>query len=84
MNGINIGPVRRVPLLRGAGVCSFRVQKELEMSRDKGILREMELENCGLTILRFTILEVRKDMPNVFQTIEAYVFNRNPDVFSPA
>jgi very-short-patch-repair endonuclease len=55
-----------------------------EEQSDKDILREKELENYGLTILRFTEHEVRKDMPNVFRTIEAHVFNRNPDAFSQA
>jgi very-short-patch-repair endonuclease len=50
-----------------------------EEQSDKDVLREKELENHGLTILRFTEQEVRKDMLNVLRTIEAYVFNRNPE-----
>ncbi|HZY39806.1 MAG TPA: endonuclease domain-containing protein [Mucilaginibacter sp.] len=46
---------------------------------DRDVLREKELENYGLTILRFTEQEVRKDMLNVLRTIELHVFNRNPE-----
>ncbi len=49
---------------------------------DKDILREKELENYGLTILRFTEQEVRKDMLNVLRTIELHVYNRNPDALT--
>jgi very-short-patch-repair endonuclease len=35
--------------------------------------REAELQKHGLTTLRFTELEVRKDMTNVLRTIESYI-----------
>ena len=37
------------------------------------LLREKDLEEYGLTILRFTEQEVRKDMINVLRAIEAYI-----------
>jgi very-short-patch-repair endonuclease len=47
------------------------------------LLRDKELEEYSLTILRFTEQEVRKDMVNVLRTIENYIlehphFRNNP------
>ena len=47
----------------------------------KDILREKDLESHGLTILRFTEHEVRKQMTDVLRTIENHVFARNPELF---
>ncbi len=52
-----------------------------EEQDDKDVTRDRELERYGLTILRFTEQEVRKDMQNVLRTIEKHVFERNPDLF---
>jgi len=41
-------------------------------------IREKELENYKLTILRFTEYEVRKDMINVLRAIETYILELNP------
>jgi len=35
--------------------------------------RDAELKSYGLTVLRFTEKEVRKDMWNVLKTIETYI-----------
>jgi very-short-patch-repair endonuclease len=48
---------------------------------NKDVLRDKELAAFGLTVLRFTEQEVRKDMMNVLRTIELHVFNRNPELF---
>jgi very-short-patch-repair endonuclease len=40
------------------------------------VLREKDLEEYGLTILRFTEKEVRSDMINVLRTIEAYIITQ--------
>ena len=48
---------------------------------DKDILRDKQLENYGLTVLRFTEHEVRKEMQNVLRTIELHVFECNPTLF---
>jgi very-short-patch-repair endonuclease len=45
-------------------------------------LRDKDLESYGLTILRFTEQEVRKDMPNVLRAIEKHVFEHNPELFA--
>jgi very-short-patch-repair endonuclease len=50
------------------GIYHFSEQKSL--SDDT---RDSALKECGLTILRFTEQEVRKDMTNVLRAIEAYV-----------
>src|ERR1700744_1838651 len=39
------------------------------------LLRENELKEYNLTIMRFTEQEVRKDMVNVLRTIENYILN---------
>ncbi|BAU55793.1 endonuclease domain-containing protein [Mucilaginibacter gotjawali] len=54
---------------------------EEQDSRD--VLRDNELSSYGLTVLRFTEKEVRKNMPDVLRTIELHVFNRDPDAFLP-
>jgi len=41
-------------------------------------IREKELENYKLTILRFTEYEVRIDMINVLRAIETYILELNP------
>jgi very-short-patch-repair endonuclease len=38
------------------------------------VSREAELSEYGLSILRFTEMEIRKDMINVLRTIEQYIF----------
>ena len=43
-------------------------------------LRDNELNGYGLTILRFTEQEVRKNMQDVLRTIELHVVNRDPDM----
>jgi len=43
-------------------------------------LRDNELNGYGLTILRFTEQEVRKNMQDVLRTIELHVVNRDPDI----
>ena len=53
-----------------------------EEQDDRDVLRDKELGGFGLTILRFTEQEVRKDMQNVLRTIEQYVFERHPELFS--
>ena len=40
------------------------------------VLREKDLEEYGLAILRFTEQEVRKDMINVLRSIEAYIIKQ--------
>jgi len=52
-----------------------------EEQYDKDILRDKALGNYGLTVLRFTENEARKDMQNVLRTIEQHVFERNPELF---
>jgi len=52
-----------------------------EEQDDKDVLRDKELAAFGLTVLRFTEREVRKDMVNVLRTLELHVFNRNPELF---
>ncbi|HAL82600.1 MAG TPA: DNA methylase [Mucilaginibacter sp.] len=47
----------------------------------KDILRDKQLGKYGLTVLRFTENEVRKDMQNVLRAIEQHVFERNPELF---
>jgi len=37
------------------------------------LLRDKELESHDLTVLRFTEMEVRKDMANVLRTIEQHI-----------
>ncbi len=44
---------------------------------DRDVLRDAELAAYGLTILRFSEQEVRKEMPNVLRTIELHVFNHS-------
>jgi len=39
------------------------------------LTREKELEKYGLTIIRFTETEVRKDMVNVLRTIKGFVLD---------
>lgn len=39
------------------------------------LIREEELAKYNLTIIRFTEMEVRKEMPNVLRTIEQYIEN---------
>lgn len=39
------------------------------------IAREAELAEYNLTVMRFTEMEVRKDMMNVLRTIEAYIMD---------
>lgn len=43
------------------------------------LLREEELIKYNLTIIRFTEMEVRKDMVNVLRTIETHVLEHTPD-----
>jgi very-short-patch-repair endonuclease len=45
------------------------------------VKRDEEPGSYGLTILRFTEREVRKDMVNVLRTIESYILERNPGLF---
>ena len=45
-------------------------------------LRDKELAAFGLTVIRFSEQEVRKDIVNVLRTIESHIFNRNPDLFA--
>jgi very-short-patch-repair endonuclease len=52
-----------------------------EEQDDKDFLRDKELASFGLTVLRFTEQEVRKDMVNVLRALELHVFNRNPELF---
>jgi very-short-patch-repair endonuclease len=40
-------------------------------------LRDKELETYGLTIMRFTEREVRKDMAYVLRVLEQYILERN-------
>ena len=47
---------------------------QLEEVVIKDELKELELKNYGLTMLRFDDLEVMNDMPNVIRTIEQYIF----------
>jgi len=49
---------------------------------EKDIIRDKELGDCGLTVLRFTEHEARKDMQNVLRTIEQHIFERNPELFA--
>ncbi|WP_223817989.1 endonuclease domain-containing protein [Mucilaginibacter rubeus] len=41
------------------------------------MIRQQELEKYNLTIIRFTEMEVRKDMPNVLRTIEQHIEKLN-------
>ncbi|MFD0765622.1 endonuclease domain-containing protein [Mucilaginibacter lutimaris] len=41
------------------------------------VLREVELVKYNLTIIRFTEMEVRKDMSNVLRTIEQHILEHN-------
>jgi len=50
---------------------------EAQDSRD--VLRDNELNSYGLTILRFTEHEIRKNMQDVLRTIELHAFNLDPD-----
>jgi very-short-patch-repair endonuclease len=50
-----------------------------EEQDNRDVLRDNELNSYGLTILRFTEQEVRKNMQDVLRTIELHVFNRDPD-----
>jgi len=43
------------------------------------IVRETELAAYNLTILRFTEMEVRKDMPNVLRAIEKHAVEHTSD-----
>jgi very-short-patch-repair endonuclease len=47
---------------------------------DKDIIRDEELGTYGLTIIRFTEHDVRKDMQSVLRTIEQHVFERNSEL----
>ena len=47
----------------------------------RDVVRESALSAYGLTILRFTESEVRKDMTNVLRAIEKYIFDRHPELF---
>ena len=49
---------------------------------DKDIVRDKALGNYGLTVLRFTEQEARKEMQNVLRTIEQHIFERNPGLFA--
>ena len=42
------------------------------------LLRTEELEKYSLTVLRFTEMEVRKDMQNVLRVIELYITQHTP------
>ena len=53
-----------------------------EEQDERDILRDKELASYGLTILRFTEQEVRKDMQNVLRAIEQHVFERHPELFT--
>ena len=53
-----------------------------EEQYDKDIMRDKELGNYGLTVLRFTEQEARKEMQNVLRTIEQHIFERNPELFA--
>jgi very-short-patch-repair endonuclease len=53
-----------------------------EEQYDKDIMRDKELGNYGLTVLRFTEQEARKEMQNVLRTIEQHIFERNPKLFA--
>jgi len=50
-----------------------------EEQDNRDVLRDNELNSYGLTILRFTEQEVRKNMQDVLRTIELHVFNRDPN-----
>jgi very-short-patch-repair endonuclease len=50
-----------------------------EEKSKQDMLRDAELENHKLTILRFTEREVRKDMVNVLRTIEQHILDYNPE-----
>jgi very-short-patch-repair endonuclease len=52
-----------------------------EEQDNKDASRDKELGTFGLTVLRFTEQEVRKDMVNVLRTIELHVYNRHPELF---
>lgn len=45
-------------------------------------LRQKKLESLGLSFLRFTDLEVKKDMYNVLRTIEGWIeeFEKQPPI----
>ena len=42
------------------------------------MVRQKKLEEMGLTVLRFTNLEVKKDMNNVLRAIEIWINDNNP------
>ncbi|MBC5773057.1 endonuclease domain-containing protein [Pontibacter sp. KCTC 32443] len=44
-------------------------------SYDYDTLRQAELEKYGIRFLRFDDLEVKKDMPNVLRTLQAFILN---------
>ena len=49
---------------------------------NKDIVRDKALRSYGLTVLRFTEQEARKEMQNVLRTIEQHIFDRNPESFA--
>ncbi len=51
-----------------------------EEQDNRDFLRDKELAGYGLTILRFSEQEVRKDMLNALRTIELHVFNHSPQL----
>ena len=53
-----------------------------EEQYDKDIVRDKELGAYGLTVLRFTEQEARKEMQNVLRTIEQHIFERNPELLA--
>jgi very-short-patch-repair endonuclease len=45
---------------------------------NKDMSRQKKLEESGLTVLRFTNLQVKKDMNNVLRAIEIWINEKNP------
>ncbi|HEY2582604.1 MAG TPA: endonuclease domain-containing protein [Mucilaginibacter sp.] len=53
-----------------------------EEKSEADVKRDEELQRYGLTILRFTEREARKDMVNVLRAIEGYILECNPGLLS--
>jgi very-short-patch-repair endonuclease len=52
-----------------------------EEKSEADVKRDEELQRYGLTILRFTEREARKDIVNVLRAIEGYILEQNPGLF---
>ena len=44
------------------------------------LVRDKELSEYDLSVVRFTEQEIKNDMPNVIRTIETYIFEKFPEL----